>query len=508
LPGKELRTHLRRGAILPFFLVAGCAGGPKIGPPPVQLPASLTITVHSYFGTSLTGALAAPPETPPDPAATPILHCELFLLAALPNPGPGVKSLQEEIRFVAEPEKTALARGPSRLTLHGTRLYGSDVAALVDLWRRGDDGNALRVADERRPLPRATACSVLAQRSEGVEDADDFLGERITVGSVDKRFGAAIELSAPDAAHVTLDLLETVRPTSRERADRAAAGDGGEEWDRYAALELRHEMVRLTATVAPGGDPLVVVLPSPFREEARDGRPAQACAICIELLPAPQEGDEAAAHAEAVAQVWKEAQEQAEEVASRTALHAPEDVVALALRRALETLVPEASSRASVVYMTTATGASFAADLALVASDDELAKWLHEIVDHPHDPPGASVAAFGWFVERSAWRHVIAQMLAGELAPEIEATVLRHAGAVGRLATTLDDMVVACGDIASLEQRFVAENQAALADSSAASRVRGYDWLATRGLAPAGYDPLAPSEARRLALEGAEPRRE
>jgi len=524
LPGKELRSSVRRGARLPFVLgaalVAGCSGPPKIGPPPIQEPVDLAIVVHSYFGTSLTGALAAPPETPPDPAATPILHCELFLLASLSKLGPGVTPLQEEIRFVAEPERTALARGPSRLTLRGARLSGPDVAALVDLWRRGDDGNALRVADVRRPLPRATACSVLAQRSEGVEDPDDFLGERAELGRMGKHFGAAIELrtpdaapdaaaaTPPDAAHVTLDLLETVRSTSRERADRVPAGDGGEDWDRYAALELRHELVRLTVSVAAGGGPLVVVVPSPFRDEPRDGRPAFACAICIELLPAPKEGDEAAAHAEEVAKVWKEAQEQAELVASQTALHAPEDVVALALRRALETLVPEASSRATMVYMTTATDASFAADLALVASDAELAEWLHKIVDHPHDPPGASVAAFGWYIERSAWHHVIAQMLASDPPPEIEATMLRHAGAVGRLATTLEDIVDSSSDIASLERRFVAENLAALADSSASSRVRAYDWLATRSLAPAGYDPLAPSEARRTALEGAEPRRE
>ena len=520
LPGKELRSSARRGARLPFVLgaalVAGCSGPPKIGPPPIQEPVDLAIVVHSYFGTSLTGALAAPPETPPDPAATPILHCELFLLASLSKLGPGVTPLQEEIRFVAEPEKTALARGPSRLTLRGTRLSGPDVAALVDLWRRGDDGNALRVADERRPLPRATACSVLAQRSEGVEDPDDFLGERTAVGRVDKRFGAAIDVSPPDAsadaprdaAHVTLDLLETVRPTSRERADRAAEDEGGEDWHGYAALELRHELVRLTASVAPGGDPLVVVLPSPFRDEPRGGRPALACAIVIELLPAPKGGDEAAAHAEAVAKVWKEALEQAEVVAGQTALHAPEDVVALALRLAFEGLLADASSRASVVYMTTATNASFAADLALVASDAELVAWLHEIVDHPHDPPGPSVAAFGWYMERVAWRHVIAQMLASDPPPEIEATMLRHAGAVGRLATTLEDIVDSSSDIASLERRFVAENLAALEDSSASSRVRAFDWLAARGRAPAGYDPLAPSEARRSALEGAEPRRE
>lgn len=521
LPGKELRSSARRGAWLPFLLgaalVAGCAGGPKIGPPPIQLPANLAIAVQSFFGTSLTGALAAPPETPtaanpaslPDPATTPILHGELYLLAALPKEGPGVTPLQEEIQFIADPEKTALARGPSRLTLRGMRLSGPEGAALVDLWRRGADGDALRVADERRPLPRATACSILAQRAEGVDDPDDFLGERVSTGSVDKRFGAAVELRASeDAARVTLDLLETVRPTARERAESAAAGDGGEESDRYVALELRHEMVRLAATVAPGGDPLVVVLPSPFRDEARGGRPALACAIVVELFPAPKEGDEAAAHADAVAKVWKEAQTQAEDVASRTALRAPEDVVVLALRRALETLVPEASSRATVVYMTTATDASFAADLALVASDAELTAWLHEIVDPPHDPPGATAAAFGWYVERSAWRHVIAQMLGGDLPPEIEAMVLRHAGAVGRLATTLEELVDASGDVASLEREFVAENRAALADSSAASRVRGFDWLATRGLAPAGFDPLASAEARRTALEGAEPRRE
>ena len=47
------------------------------------------------------------------------------------------------------------------------------------------------------------------------------------------------------------------------------------------------------------------------------------------------------------------------------------------------------------------------------------------------------------------------------------------------------------------------ENLIALEDSAPAARVRAYDYLAARGKALPGYDPLAPAKARRAALEKA-----
>jgi hypothetical protein len=359
--------------------------------------------------------------------------------------------------------------------------------------------------------------SVVVERAEHVDDPDDFLGERPNVGEVSKRFGVAVEWpcagteakDAPAAAAITLDLGDTVRPTQREVDERPAAASSEETARASPPLEPQHELVRVGSTLTPGDGPLVYVVPSPFRDDARGGRPAPWCAISVELLPAPTDESARAAHAEAVAKVWKEAQDAAHATAARTEVRPPADVVALALRCAFEGLAPAASSRATIVYVTTATAASFAGDFALVASDADLVAWLHELVDHSHElPSDATTAVIGWTVERSAWRHVIAQMLSGDPPPEIEATVLRHAGAVGRLATSLEEAVEECRDVPSLDHRFASENLAALDDTSAATRVRAFDWLTTRGLAPAGFDPLAPAEQRRRALEGGEPRRE
>jgi hypothetical protein len=54
---------------------------------------------------------------------------------------------------------------------------------------------------------------------------------------------------------------------------------------------------------------------------------------------------------------------------------------------------------------------------------------------------------------------------------------------------------------AELAVRLWNENRILLEDASPASRVRAFDWLALRGLAPAGFDPLAPLAERRAALE-------
>ena len=42
-----------------------------------------------------------------------------------------------------------------------------------------------------------------------------------------------------------------------------------------------------------------------------------------------------------------------------------------------------------------------------------------------------------------------------------------------------------------------------LEDSSPSARVRAYDWLAARGRAPQGYEPLGPARERRRALDAA-----
>lgn len=78
-----------------------------------------------------------------------------------------------------------------------------------------------------------------------------------------------------------------------------------------------------------------------------------------------------------------------------------------------------------------------------------------------------------------------------------------HAGEVGRHPATMQDVLKSAADQDSMIVRVTSENLLFLEDSSPASRVRAFEWLSTRGLAPAGYDPLGPARQRRAALERA-----
>ena len=78
--------------------------------------------------------------------------------------------------------------------------------------------------------------------------------------------------------------------------------------------------------------------------------------------------------------------------------------------------------------------------------------------------------------------------------------MLRKAGEVGRWPDLLTDAVAESDGVRELRERLVRENRIFLEDAVPATRVRAYDWLAARGLAPEGFDPLASAEERRAAL--------
>ena len=81
---------------------------------------------------------------------------------------------------------------------------------------------------------------------------------------------------------------------------------------------------------------------------------------------------------------------------------------------------------------------------------------------------------------------------------------MRRGGVVANDPTALEALAKTPGGLAELQQRLLAENGLALEDGSAPARVRAFDWLQSRGAAPAGFDPLAPLPERRAALAAAE----
>lgn len=181
------------------------------------------------------------------------------------------------------------------------------------------------------------------------------------------------------------------------------------------------------------------------------------------------------------------------------------DVQRAELQPLVDALARPASSRSALVELATRTGAELSADLALCAIDTELAALAVAAMNSLSAPVELSgdTRELGWRLERGTLSWLAARKDASALPYEFEGVLLRRTGELGRSAAALADVAATCESLAGFAQRLRDENAIFLDDHAAAARVRAYDWLAARGWAPAGYDPLADTAARRAALEAA-----
>jgi hypothetical protein len=126
-------------------------------------------------------------------------------------------------------------------------------------------------------------------------------------------------------------------------------------------------------------------------------------------------------------------------------------------------------------------------------------------------------AALSWLLDHAAFELLVlsdapSNSSAGSgagastpLPPELKAVLTVYAGEPARHSGSLDEIAQQSTSRQDLENRLTAENLVFLTDSSPASRVRAFDWLKARGLAPAGFDPLGSGKQRREALDKALP---
>lgn len=104
----------------------------------------------------------------------------------------------------------------------------------------------------------------------------------------------------------------------------------------------------------------------------------------------------------------------------------------------------------------------------------------------------------GWRIEQ-----VTVRALLESEAPWCRALLLDRCGALGAEPLALRDSLDAARNLAGWEEQLRRENRYLLRNAMAGVRARAYDWLRARGLAPTGYDPFGPREARRAALKKA-----
>ena len=218
--------------------------------------------------------------------------------------------------------------------------------------------------------------------------------------------------------------------------------------------------------------------------------------VAFSLEPAPPANDPARSfHDEALARVL------AEVSAAGSARDPSAESAAAAILGAVEGLGVPARQRKALAFLAEATGAAIAADVAVTGTEALVARLAALVAGAA--PASREPAAMGWLLEKTAVE-ILAEMLAEKTLPaELEAVLARHAGEAGRSAAPLAGLLKNAAGRDDLIAGFARENLIALEDASPATRVRACDWLAARGKAPAGYDPLAAAKERRAALEKA-----
>jgi len=146
-------------------------------------------------------------------------------------------------------------------------------------------------------------------------------------------------------------------------------------------------------------------------------------------------------------------------------------------------------------------GAGMAKDLLLTAPYWVQYRVRNEVQEAAHGLQDPASAA--WVLDRAAYRVLIDLGREGYRTPSLETLLLLHAGQVGRDPTLLDEILRQSTGLEDWNRRLVRENGIFLEDMSPAARCRALEWLAARGKAPAGFDPLAPAKQRRAALAAA-----
>ncbi|MFM7296836.1 MAG: hypothetical protein ACKO4Q_06395 [Planctomycetota bacterium] len=329
------------------------------------------------------------------------------------------------------------------------------------------------VVAEELALPRGVTAS-LALLTEDSVPAEDGTNVR-------KELRAELGRAADGALELALVLEDLLAPGEDE--------EEADEGDDPAAL-VRRESLLLEDAPAAEGESLLFAF-----------APAQPGAAALVLVVTRRATATPAALERCVAQA-REAEQGAR---TRTAWLGSRESRQRQIETALRALEDSGQRRAALLFLAAESGAELCADMALDAEDALLQGAAAALAAQL--PDAARLAAdggtLGWALERGCVRFLAERASTQPLEVELRAAVLRRTGELGRSPAALLDVTLAARDLEDFRTRLIAENRVLLEDNHPAARVRAYDWLAARGAAPEGYDPLADETSREAALERA-----
>ena len=457
--------RLRRFVLLPVIclLGVGCVSQNR-RPTPFEIHSAQAITSH-YFGTPLSGAVSGDVSKIDFNNALDVrvrwFSLEHFNCDKLP--------------FLA-----------SQARLITAKLAGEAVLPSADLtknvriaWYRGGDATqnlasanpsrVFEIGQGRAIAPAGVTASFRAVETGGAADE--------TFGRAEPRYiEASVTQTTPGSVQIALAVQD-------------AENDSSGTTPAYSPEFLVYQRESAIVDHPLDSNPLSVLLIVPFRFS---GPPNQAVAAWV-TISAPN-GD--ADFQKAVASCRNDLETKK-----------PEEINplwTLGLWRAMDELNDPARSRAALVYLATQGNAEICQDLAMLADDQLLAQIARAVkAQAPAAINDANLAQYSWVLDRSAVEAMQPLLTRATLPDDLFAVLTLHFGETGRHAAAVDDVMRGASSGHDLQQRLIGENFIYLQDSSPSARVRAFEWLKARNVAPKGFDPLASPRQRRLALDQA-----
>jgi hypothetical protein len=532
-PVGVMNTRILQGWVAAIALAVctaagGCAQQQQPPPAPMAAPQAAVSVTH-FAGTALSGARPAAGAV----AATPAVRVDVEWLAVERDPlvdqrDGALLPLGSAARLVLATRDRQPVLSTSRLTSTARYATGDAAASFVASMAKGQWGQTASMLKQQSALPpdvtldvRAVPAGTAAASTStdiAVPVVEIFLQHVPAVGggaaamvakppaTAPVRGAIELALAVQDYAAPIQDQPEPAMNAPAEPKQAKGKRDGKQPKtppqpqpppETPPQNVLTREIAVLPPLKLTGAEQLIVLaMPSNFI-----GSPAKGLVAVVRVAPAADDP----ATQKLIAATIADVRRQGDLATGKGAASATsQPAVWPGYESALTTLDRADVRRRALVYLTGQTNAKLCGDVALVADDATLQQLAADArASAAAAKPPYTPEALGWLLDRAclAW----CARLSGEnrLPPELAAVLSTYAGEAGRRPASLEEMLRAANSRASLDARLVSENLIYLEDSSPSARVRANDWLAARGRAPAGYDPLGPPRARREALERA-----
>jgi hypothetical protein len=450
--------------------LSGCAHNAQPPQPP-----GARLTLSQFAGNPLSGPTTKPVDST-DPTAA--LDVDVRLVALQQDRAASFEPIGPHLRLITADHAGIPVLAAGQLTRASRWGEGDLVDATESRLKSGGLGPTAEMSTFKLAIPSNVTALVRAVEQQpidaGPRSIEIYLNQSTIAGS-----GPKLELAIGIA-----DVPPRITEPGEQSEDQA-----------MQPAESVHELAVLESLEIKGPRSALILIPFAFA----DGK-NKAMLVLIHAAPGKAGKDMAQALATCADNLKTSATEAANQGAA--------PMLGIAdwpgFEAALSGIRTNASRRQSLVYMATQADADICEDFALVAEDRSLEALSNAILKQLAAgtlPRGTS--SLSWALDAATLQYLSQLQSGNKLPPELLAVLLRHTGQVGDNAGSVGEVVKASGGKQDFQARITAENLVYLEDNSPAARVRAFDWLSTRGAAPAGYDPLAPPRQRQDALEKA-----